>query len=218
MLRKHTLVTVPALVASVFLLTGCPPPSDFEQWKRPNTTKDQLRAAMGSCGVQIPGPVTRMTDNETVLYFQCMENKGFVYNEEFHICDYLKNTPACTEKSQGHPLSQRQLDALPFVADTGFNPVDPKFGIYESQLITWRKVGASRSLGLSDEVKNDREALPVMYQCGYPQPLGSRPYLPTLRQAQQVQQCMLDKGFEPIGKLNLVCRNYPQVTGCKPSS
>ncbi|CAM3791861.1 hypothetical protein RABR111495_12365 [Rahnella bruchi] len=53
-----------------------------------------------------------------------------------------------------------------------------------------------------------------MYECGYPKPLGSVPFVPTVLKAAKVQQCMVDKGFEPKVKLMLVCRNYPQVTGC----
>lgn len=211
--RRQTLVTFPVLVASVFLLTGCPPPPDLTQWQRPNTTIDGVRTAMGTCGVQLPGSQPDFTDNETVQYYQCMERQGFTFKHGFQICSVNKNTPACVEKKQGHPLSQRQRDALPFVADRGFHPIKPDSGLMESQFITWRKAGAS--LHFSHQVENDHEALPVMYQCGYPQPLGSAPDVPTVRRAAEVQQCMLDKGFEPKDKLNLVCRNDPQVTGCK---
>ncbi|QHB33474.1 hypothetical protein F0T03_15800 [Yersinia canariae] len=214
MIRKSTLVTLPLLVASVFLLTGCPPAPDITQWKRPNTDIDGVRVAMGKCGVQLPGPDIPKTDNESVLYYQCMESQGFNRKDGFKICSLrvYHDTPACLKQEQGRPLSQGQLDALPFVADRGFHPIKPDSGVIKSSLISWRKAGAS--LHFSHEIENDKQALAVMYQCGYPQPLGSVPYVPTLRKAADVQRCMLDKGFEPKNKLNLVCRNYPQVTGC----
>lgn len=210
--RYFSLVSSSALIGSVFMLTGCPPPPDLTQWQRPGSTIDDARVAMGQCGVPLPGPEPSFTDNESVLYYQCMEGKGFTYKGGFHICDYYKNTPACIEKQQGHPLSQRQLEALPFVADEGFHPIKPDSGRNEYQLISWRKAGASRHF--SHAAENDKLALQVMYECGYPKPLGSVPFVPTVLKAAKVQQCMLDNGFEPKHKLMLVCRNYPQVTGC----
>lgn len=214
MFRKSTLITLPLLTTSVLLLTGCPPAQDLTQWQRPDTDINGVRIAMGKCGVQLPGPDIPKTDNESVLYYQCMENMGFTRKDGFKICSIriYHDTPACLEQEQGHPLSQSQLEALPFVADRGFHPITPDSGVSTFSLISWRKAGAS--LHYSHEIENDKQALAVMYQCGYPQPLGSVPYVPTLRKAAIVQQCMLDKGFEPKYKLNLVCRNYPQVTGC----
>lgn len=46
MLRKSHLVTLPALVASLFLLTGCPPPPEHTQWKRASTSEEGVLAAM----------------------------------------------------------------------------------------------------------------------------------------------------------------------------
>lgn len=214
MFRKSTLKSLPLLITSVFLLTGCPPAPDLTQWQRPDTDIEGVRVSMGKCGVQLPGPDIRKTDNESVLYYQCMENMGFTRKDGFKICSIriYHDTPACLQQEQGHPLSQSQLEALPFVADSGFHPIKQDSGVSPFSLITWRKVGAP--LHFSHEVENDKQALVVMYQCGYPQPLGSAPDVPTLRKAANIQQCMLDKGFEPKNKLNLVCRNYPQVTGC----
>lgn len=211
--RRSVLISLPALTASVFLLTGCPPPPDLTQWQRPHTSIDETRVAMGQCGVPLPGPEPDFTDNETVLYYQCMEGKGFTYKHDFHICDVNKNAPACVAKQQGYPVSQKQLEALPFVADGGFYSIKPGSGVDESQFIRWRKAGAS--LHFSHAVENDKLALQTMHECGYPNPLGSVSYLPTVLKAAQIQQCMLDKGFEPKNKLILVCRNYPQVTGCR---
>ncbi|KML67276.1 hypothetical protein [Pectobacterium peruviense] len=215
MLCKSTSVTLPLLVASVLLLTGCAPAPDLTQWKRPNTDIDGVRIAMGKCGVPLPGPDIPKTDNESVLYYQCMESMGFTRKDGFKICSVrvYHDTPACIKQEQGYSLSQRQLEALPFVADRGFHPIKPDSGVSQFSLISWRKAGASRHF--SHEIENDKQALAAMYQCGYPQPLGSVPYVPTLRKAADAQRCMLDKDFEPKNKLSLVCRNYPQVTGCQ---
>ncbi|MFK8258979.1 hypothetical protein ACFL9S_14480 [Erwinia sp. AnSW2-5] len=214
MFRKLSLMNLSLLMTSVFLLTGCAPAPDITRWKRPDTDMDGVRIAMGKCGVQLPGPEIPKTDNESVLYYQCMESMGFTRKDGFKICSVrvYYDTPACLEQRQGHPLSQSQLEALPFVADRGFHPLQPDSGVIKSSLITWRKEGAS--LHFAYEAENDKQALAAMYQCGYPQPLGSVPYVPTLRKAANVQQCMLDKGFKPKNPLNLVCRHYPHVTGC----
>lgn len=214
MRQKSRLMTLPLLITSVFLLTGCPPPPDLTQWKRPDVGIDGVRAAMGKCGVPLPGPDIPKTDNESVVYYQCMEKLGFARKDGFKICSLrvYHDTAACREQELGHPLSQSQLDALPFVADRGFIPAKPDSGVITSSLISWRKAGASRHF--SHEIENNEQAQAAMYQCGYPQPLGSVPFVPTVRKAAFVQQCMRDKGFEPKNKLSLVCRNYPQVTGC----
>lgn len=54
--RITSLVSSSALIGSVFLLTGCPPPPDLTQWQRPGSTIDDARVAMGQCGVPLPGP------------------------------------------------------------------------------------------------------------------------------------------------------------------
>nr|CBX74099.1 unknown protein [Yersinia enterocolitica W22703] len=92
-------------------------------------------------------------------------------------------------------MSLRQLEALPFVADSGFHPIKPDSGIDKSSRISWRKAGAS--LHFSHTIENDRVAQQMMYQCGYPQPLGSNSFVPTIRKAADIQRCMLDNGFEP---------------------
>lgn len=214
---RSPLLTLPLLTTSLLLLTGCPPAPDLTQWQRPDTDIDGVRVAMGQCGVPLPGPDIPKTDNESVLYYQCMEKMGFTRKDGFEICSVrvYHDTPACRSQEQGHPLNQSQLEALPFVADRGFHPIKPESGVDTSSLISWRQAGASRHF--SHEIENDRQALAVMYQCGYPQPLGSVPYVPTLRKAAEVQRCMLEKGFEPKNRLSLVCRNYPQVTGCPES-
>lgn len=213
MFSKHMLIYTPVLITSVFLLTGCPPSPDLTQWQRPNTTVSEVRTAMGQCGVPLPGSQPDFTDNEAVLYHQCMEQQGFTFKHGFKICDFYEQTPACIAQKQGRALSMRQLEALPFVADSGFHPIKPGSGIDEYSLISWRKAGAS--LHFSHAVENDRLALPMMYHCGYPQPLGSTPFDPTIRKAAEVQRCMLENGFEPKRKRALVCRNYPQVAGCQ---
>ncbi|WP_122096819.1 hypothetical protein [Rahnella sp. Larv3_ips] len=201
-----------ALVGSVFMLTGCPPPPDLTQWQRPHSTIDDARVAMGQCGVPLPGPEPDFTDNESVLYYQCMEAKGFTYKHGFHICDVYQDTPACRAKQLGRPLTNQEIESLPFVADSGLHPIKPDSGTREYELISWRKAGAS--LHFSHSSENDAIALPVMYQCGYPKPLGSRLAMPNIGHTKQLQACMLKNGFEPKKKLMLVCRNYPQLDGC----
>jgi hypothetical protein len=62
-------------------------------------------------------PEPDFTDNETVLYYHCMEGKEFTFKRDFHICNVNKNTPACVAKQQVYPVSQKQIEAPPFVAD-----------------------------------------------------------------------------------------------------
>lgn len=82
----------------------------------------------------------------------------------------------------------------------------------EYDQVSWRRKGASQHFSHVSE--NQREAIPVMYACGYPHPLGSNPVSPSIGRAAQAQKCMDEKGFEPVNKLQLVCTAYPQVTGC----
>ena len=214
MLRKVHLFTLPALVASVFLLTGCPPPYENEQWQRPSTTQEGVRAAMVKCGYQFR-TVTYEPDNFTALRFQCMHKQGFTYKGGFDFCDVRTQLPACVAQKRGHELSLKELEALPFDADKGFYDIKPETGMSEYDQVSWRRKGASQHF--SQVLENQKEAKLVMYQCGYPEPLGSNPVLPSIGRAAQVQKCMDEKGFEPVGKLQLVCTAYPQVTGCPQS-
>lgn len=213
MFRKVQLVTFPALIASVFMLTGCPPPPEFTQWKRPSTTEEQVKAAMTQCGDPVGYSLNILPVNEQVLQFQCMQRLGFTRKDGFEFCDVMKEMPACVEAKQGHPLSQQQLEALPFQFDDGFWPIKPDSGRYENMQITWRKAGASQHFSV--QIANDHEALPVMYACGYPKPLGSNLALASIGRTAKTQRCMIDHGFEPKQKLMLVCRSYPRVTGCE---
>ncbi|MGV8925088.1 MAG: hypothetical protein ACOH2G_05345 [Ewingella sp.] len=142
-----------------------------------------------------------------------MQRLGFTRKDGFDFCEVMAELPACVEKKQGHPLSQSQLEALPFEADEGFYPIKPDSSRYEDMQVTWRKVGAPR--GFSTQVSNNREALPVMYACGYPKPLGSNLAVASIGRTARAQRCMIDHDFEPKDKMMLVCRPYPQVTGCK---
>jgi hypothetical protein len=100
MLRKVHCFTLPALVASVFLLTGCPPPYENEQWQRPSTTQEGVRAAMVKCGYQFR-TVTYEPDNFTALRFQCMHKQGFTYKGGFDFCDVRTQLPACVAQKRG---------------------------------------------------------------------------------------------------------------------
>jgi len=68
------------------------------------------------------------------------------------------------------------------------------------------------------QVANNREALPVMYACGYPQPLGSNLAVADIGRTARAHRCMMDHGCEPKDKMMLVCRPYPTVTACKGSA
>lgn len=215
MLRKSHFMTLPAVITSLFLLTGCPPPAQFTQWQRPATTEDDVRAAMKACGEPEKGTLNDLPVNQQVLQFQCMQRLGFTRKNGFEFCEVMKELPACVEEKQGHPLSLSQLEALPFNADDGFYPIKPNSGRDEDMQITWRKAGASQHYSV--EIANNKEALPVMYACGYPKPLGSNLALASIGRTAQAQRCMIDHGFEPKKKTMLVCLPYPQVTGCKRS-
>jgi len=105
-----------------------------------------------------------------------------------------------------------QLEALPFVEDEAFHPIKPNSGRDEDMQVSWLKSGAS--LHVSVQLANNQEALPAMYSCGYPKPLGSNLDVASIGRTAEVQRCMIDHGFEPKNKIMLVCQTYPQVTGC----
>ncbi|WP_175651838.1 hypothetical protein [Pseudomonas sp. Marseille-P9899] len=216
MLRKRQIITLPALLASCLLLTGCPPPAEFTQWQRISTSTDGVRAAMTECGEPAGGSLRELPANEQVLQFQCMQRLGFTRKDGLEFCKVMKDLPACVEERIGHPLGLAQLEALPFEADEGFFPIKPDSGRDEDMQVTWRKAGASRHFSV--QLANNQEALPVMYACGYPKPLGSNRAVASIGQAATVQRCMIDHGFEPKNKLMLVCQIYPQVTGCKSNA
>ncbi|QBR52262.1 hypothetical protein E2F51_20805 [Erwinia sp. QL-Z3] len=65
-------MTLTLLITSVFLLTGCPPPPDLTQWKRPDMGIDGVHAAMGKCNYpQVTGCAkTQRYPNLAVLAFR----------------------------------------------------------------------------------------------------------------------------------------------------
>ncbi|WP_448650364.1 hypothetical protein ACSHWC_20635 [Pseudomonas fluorescens] len=160
--------------------------------------------------------MTRLPSNERALQFQCMQRLGFTRKDGFEFCEVMKNLPACVEEKYGHALSLSQLEALPFEADEGFYPIKPDSGRYEDMQVSWRKVGAS--LHFSVQLANNQEALPVMYACGYPKPLGSNLAVASIGRTAKAQRCMINNGFEPKDKMMLVCRPYPKVTGCQSNT
>lgn len=212
MFSNYQIITLPALISVVLLLTGCPPPASFTQWERASTSVEGVKAAMAECGDPVGGSKKHFTRNEEVLHFQCMQRLGFTRKDGVEYCDILKTTPACVEERQGRPLSLSQLEGLPFVEDEAFHPIKPHSGRDEGMQISWRKAGAS--LHFSAQLANDSEALPVMYACGYPKPLGSNSDVASIGRTAIVQRCMINHGFEPKTEIMLVCRAYPQVTGC----
>ncbi|TCV59598.1 hypothetical protein [Pseudomonas fluorescens] len=216
MFSKSQVITIPALITVTFLLTGCPPPASFTQWKRVSTSVEGVKAAMAECGDPAAGPQKHFPINVQIIHFQCMQRLGFIRKDGFEYCEVMKNMPACVEERQGHPLSLSQLEALPFVEDEAFHPIKPNSGRDERMQVSWRKAGAS--LHFSVQVANDSEALPVMYACGYAKPLGSNLDVASIGSTAKVQRCMIDHGFEPKNKLTLVCLTYPQVTGCSSTT
>lgn len=216
MLRTIQIITLPALVATFLLLTGCPPPAEFTQWRRPSTPVAGVQAAMAECGDPVGGSLTYLPVNEQVLQFQCMQRLGFTRKDGFEFCEVMKNLPACVEAKKGRPLSVAELEALPFQDDEGFYPIKPNSGRDEGMQVSWRKVGASRHFSV--QFANNQEALPVMYACGYPKPLGSNLAVASIGRTAKAQRCMIDHGFEPKDKMMLVCRPYPRVTGCNSNA
>lgn len=55
MFSKYQIITIPVLVLAVLLLTGCPPPASFTQWKRASTSVEGVKAAMAECGDPVGG-------------------------------------------------------------------------------------------------------------------------------------------------------------------
>ena len=212
MFSKSQIITIPVLISSVLLLTGCPPSPEFTRWQRTSTSVDGVRVAMAECGDPVAGPQNHFPINEEIIHFQCMQRLGFTRKDGFEYCEIMKNMPACVEERQGRPLSLSQLEALPFVEDEAFHPIKPNSGRDERMQVSWRKAGAS--LHFEFKVANDSEALPVMYACGYAKPLGSNLDVASIGRTAEVQRCMIDHGFEPKNKVMLVCQTYPRVTGC----
>lgn len=216
MFSKSQIITIPALISSVLLLTGCPPPASFTKWQRTSTSVERVKAAMAECGDPVSGPLNGFPINEQIMHFQCMQRLGFTRKDGFEYCEIMENMPACVEERQGHSLSLSQLEALPFVEDEAFHPIKPNSGRDERMQVSWRQAGASPHFSV--QVANDSEALPVMYACGYAKPLGSNLDVANIRRTAEVQRCMIDHGFEPKNKIMLVCQTYPQVTGCSSTT
>ncbi len=204
------------LSAAVLVLAGCPAPPDNQMWKRSGADQETINTEMANCGYPQNIGAHIISRNDEILRFQCMQGKGFAFGSEGNLCQWMEDYPACVAKKQGHPVSLAQLGGLPFNEDRGFHPAPANSGLTEYDFVTWRKKGASQDF--SHIIENKRLALPVMYQCGYPQPLGSREQSPTISAAAKTQQCMQEHGFEPISKDKmLVCWNYPQLPACQPS-
>lgn len=105
MFSKSQIITIPVLISSVLLLTGCPPPASFTQWKRASTSVEGVKAAMAECGDPVAGPLNRFPINEEIIHFQCMQRLGFTRKDGFEYCEIMKNMPACVEERQlsSHP-------------------------------------------------------------------------------------------------------------------
>ncbi|MGX1188026.1 hypothetical protein AB7M29_005705 [Pseudomonas sp. F-14 TE3623] len=74
-----------------------------------------------------------------------MQRLGFTRNDGFKYCELMRNIPACVEERQGHPLSLSQLEALPFMEDEAFFPINPNSGRDEDMQVSWSRVYLDRS-------------------------------------------------------------------------
>jgi hypothetical protein len=95
---------------------------------------------MAGCGDPVGGPQNHYPINEQVLQFQFMQRLGFTRNDGFKYCELMRNIPACVEERQGHPLSLSQLEALPFMEDEAFFPINPNSGRDEDMQVSWSRV------------------------------------------------------------------------------
>ena len=86
MLNKSQIITIPVLISSVLLLTGCPPSAEFTRWKRASTTVDGVKAAMTECGDPVGTSMVHLPINDQVLQFQCMQRLGFIRKDGFEYC------------------------------------------------------------------------------------------------------------------------------------
>jgi len=82
---------------------------------------------MAECGDPVDGPQNHFPINEEVLHFQCMQRFGFTRKDGFEYCEIMINMPACVGERQGRPFSLSKLEALPFVEDEAFHPINPNF-------------------------------------------------------------------------------------------
>ncbi|WP_150118652.1 hypothetical protein [Collimonas fungivorans] len=202
------------------LAAGCANPPTFKTWGKVNTSETDVKQAMHECGYPSSDGTDRTTSrNEAVKMFQCMRQKGFQKSPPYDICAIRQELPACVAEKQGYPVSIAQLVTFPVDDDSGFWLMRPGLNLSPERLVGWRIPQGARN---ADEgLKNDRLALAAMYECGYPNPLGSSIKTITIGEAVPVQQCMLRKGFIPtINHASTtmtipVCRQYPELPDCR---
>ncbi|WP_211455200.1 hypothetical protein [Collimonas antrihumi] len=219
-LRFFHLGNLTVIGSAVFFLASCANPPVFKTWIKPNASEADAKQAMRDCGFPNAAGTTRETPrNEAVKMYQCMKQKGFQNSGFSDICDIAKEMPACVAQKQGYPVSVTQLEAMPFFEDDpGFWPILEKSNLTSYSLISWRPAGASQDYKLRPE--NYQATLPVMYACGYPNPLGSGEQV-SIGVAARVQMCMQAKGFIPdranvsLSIMIPVCRQYPELPDCK---
>lgn len=119
MFRKAHIITFPALIAAVLLLTGCPPSPEFTRWKRPSNSVEEVKAAMTECGDPVGTSMTHLPINEQVLQFQCMQRHGFIRKDGFEYCEYNEEYARLRRRKAG---SSSQL-----VSARSFTPNQTEF-------------------------------------------------------------------------------------------
>ncbi|RZT05614.1 hypothetical protein SAMN05216319_5090 [Duganella sp. CF402] len=203
-----------------------PPPPAFESYVRAGASGDDVKRSMLACGYRNVFITDRdETLNDLASHENCMFSQGYRHPDGWKgLCsrNYEQDLalPACVEKKQGYPVSLDQLKALPFYGDAGFARFSQSESHFtESDRITWRR--ADSSLDFRQVGENQRIALPVMYECAYPQPLGSNTTEVTVDTVVKAQVCMQNRGFIPAGTRSVphpmipICRWYPKLPECQ---
>lgn len=207
---------VTVIGAALLLLTGCPPPSVYEIWRKAGASKDDIRSAMAACGFTPADASSTGPRNERIKKYLCMKQAGYDVNG-FDICSVNQDQPACVEAKQGYPVSIEQLAALPYHEDLALWAGSSVTQVSTEMLITWLPPGAT--LDFKQRIANYDITLPVMYACGYPNPLGTRPQV-SMADAARIQVCMQNQGFVPMRahvasfKMIPVCTQFPELPPC----
>lgn len=209
-----------AITGMVVILTiGCPSPPLFKTWVKLDATENDVKRAMLDCGFpNIAGTTHQNSRNDAVKMYQCMGKLGFQNKTNFDICSFNSEIPACVEEKQGYPVSVAQLESLPFNDDPGFYPIRPNSNLTPHNLISWRLAKSSQHY--SERISNQDIAIVAMYECGYPNPLGSGSPA-NIGTTARVQMCMQEKGFIPdqasIHTVTMipVCKQYPILPTCQ---
>lgn len=97
-------------------------------WSKSGVSEDEVKRTMLGCGY----PNVAGTDRETSPHagaemFICMRKSGFKDYNNFGLCKFKPNLPACVEYLQGHPLTIEKLEQLPYKEDIAFAKRGPQW-------------------------------------------------------------------------------------------